>query len=98
MRMKIESGIRAKVSDREGSFEFLARQISALHKDLLAFRAKTEKQFGRLDARFRKIDTGLRGRGGRFAAIERELGGLRADLPKAVRKAARDALRGMSGP
>jgi hypothetical protein len=80
----------------KGSFEILSQQIESLHKDLLAFQAKTMQRFdkieGRLDDRgrdslgkFRKID-------GHLDGIQRELRGLRADIPKIVRNAMRDVL------
>jgi hypothetical protein len=65
---------------------------SALHKDLLGFQARMEQRFDRVlgkhgqSGRFDKID-------GRFDRIERELRGLRADIPKIVRRAMRDAGR-----
>jgi hypothetical protein len=80
-------------SEIEGSFAGTALHISALHKDLLAFQARMEQRFdrvlgrhGRVSGRFDKID-------GKLDRIERGLRGLRADMPKIVRRAVRDALR-----
>ncbi len=64
MAMNLEAEIRdlkRRVGEIEGScgkgtFGFLAHQISNLHKDLLAFQAKTEQRFDRIDARFDGID------------------------------------------
>ena len=72
----------------EGTFAGTALHISALHKDLLAFQARMEQRFDRVlgrNGRFDKIE-------GKFERIERELRGLRADIPKIVRRAVRDAL------
>jgi hypothetical protein len=76
-------------SDVKASFRVLTREIESLHNDLLAFQAKTMQRFDKMDRgfgrKFRKIDDHLGG-------IERELRGLRADMPKIVRKALRDAI------
>lgn len=50
----------------EGTFGFLARQISVLHKDLLKFREKTEQRFDKLDRRFDKVE-------GRFDRLESKI-------------------------
>jgi hypothetical protein len=80
-------------SEIEGTFAAPALHISALHKDLLAFQARMEQRFdrvlgrdGQASGRFDRID-------GKFDRIERELRGLRADMPKIVRRAVRDAFR-----
>ena len=83
MGMNIEAEIRdlkRRVSEIEGSFGFLTQQIKGVHKDLLAFQAKTD---GRLD----KID-------GRLDLLDRGLRGLRTDMPKIVGDAVRDVLGG----
>ena len=83
MGMNIEAEIRdlkRRVSEIEGSFGFLTQQIKGVHKDLLAFQAKTD---GRLD----KID-------GRLDLRDRGLRGLRTDMPKIVGDAVRDVLGG----
>ena len=76
-------------SEVEDSFAGTALRISELHKDLLAFQARMEQRFDRVlgrHGRFDKID-------GKFERIGRELRGLRADIPKVVRRAVRDARR-----
>jgi len=54
----------------ESTFAGAARHISELHKDLLAFEGKTEDKLKEHDKRFDKID--------------REIQGLREDIPKIV--------------
>jgi hypothetical protein len=85
--------LKRRVREIERTFAGPTLQISALHKDLLAFQARMEQRFdrvlgrhGRVSGRFDKID-------GKLDRIERGLNGLRADLPKIVRRAVRDALR-----
>jgi hypothetical protein len=95
MSTNIEREIRdlkRRVGDIEGSFTDPALHISELHKDLLAFQARMEQRFdrvlgrhGRVSGRFDKID-------GKLDRIERGLRGLRADMPKIVRRAVREAL------
>ena len=87
--MNVEAEIRdlkRRVSELEGSFGFLTQQIKSVHKDLLAFQAKTDQRFGKLegkmDGRFDKVD-------GRLDLVERGLRGLRTDLPKIVGDAIR---------
>jgi hypothetical protein len=88
MSMNIEAEIRdlkRRVSEIEGSFGFLTQQIKSVHKDLLAFQAKTEQGFDHVEGRFDKID-------GRLDHVDRGLRGLRADMPKIVGNAMRDVL------
>jgi hypothetical protein len=88
MSMNIEAEIRdlkRRVSEIEGSFGFLTQQIKSVHKDLLAFQAKTEQRFDHLDGKIDKVD-------GRFDQIDRGLRGLRTDMPKIVGSALRDVL------
>jgi hypothetical protein len=94
MRTSVESEVSSRANDGEGSFGYLVRQISNLHKDLLAFQAKTEQRLASLEGRLdntdgglHKTDCGLRKMDRTLDAIERELRGLRADVPKIVRKA-----------
>jgi len=57
MAMNVEAEIRElkrRVSKLEGSFGFLTRQVKGVHKDLLAFEARTEQ-------RFNKVENGIRG-------------------------------------
>ena len=64
MAMNVEaeiSDLKRRVSELEGScgegtFGFLAHQIGTFHKDLLAFRAKTEQRFDQIDAKFDGMD------------------------------------------
>ena len=82
--MKMDRDLKRRISDIERSFG-PAHQMKILHKDLLAFQTRTEQWFDRIDGRCGKI-------GSRLDLIEREFRGLRADIPKIVRKAARDIL------
>jgi hypothetical protein len=85
---------KRRVSETEGTFAGTALHISALHKDLLAFQTSMEQRFDRIlgsNGRFDRID-------GKFKQIERELRGLRADIPKVVRRAIREALGEAAGP
>jgi hypothetical protein len=94
-RIELEAEICAlkqRVGEIEGSFAGPALHMSELHKDLLAFQARMEQRFdrvlgrhGRVSGRFDKID-------GKLDRIERGLRELRADMPKIVRRAVRDAL------
>jgi hypothetical protein len=80
---------RVRLSKIEPGLADTAFHISALHKDLLAFRARMEQRFDRVlgkGGQFDRID-------GEFDRIERGLRGLRADLPKVVRRAYREVLR-----
>jgi hypothetical protein len=76
----------------EGTFGFLARQISTFHKDLLAFQEKTEQRFDQIDAKFDRMV-------GRFDKIDSRLDhldcgvrGLWTDVPKIVADAMREVL------
>ena len=73
MSMNVEAEIRdlkRRVSELEGSFGFLTRQVQTVHKDLLAFEGKTEDKLKEHDKRFDKI--------------EQDIQGLRDDMPKIV--------------
>jgi predicted nucleic acid-binding Zn-ribbon protein len=73
MSMNVEAEIRElkrRVSELEGSFGFLTRQVQSVHKDLLAFETKTEDKLKEHDKRFDKID--------------RDIQRLRDDMPKIV--------------
>jgi hypothetical protein len=88
MSMNIEAEIRdlkRRVSEIEGSFGFLTQQIKSVHKDLLAFRAKTEQRFDHVNGKIDKVD-------GRLDHIDRGLRGLRTDMPKIVGNAVRGVL------
>ena len=82
MPMDLEAEIRdlkRRVSELEGSFGFLTRQVQGVHKDLLSFEEKTEKKLQEHDGRFDRID--------------REIRGLRTDMPKIVADTMREVLR-----
>jgi hypothetical protein len=90
MSMNVEAEIRdlkRRVSEIEGSFGFLTQQIKSVHKDLLAFQAKTEQNFAQVDGRFDKVDS-------RFDHLDRGLQGLRKDMPKIVGDTMREVLDG----
>jgi len=86
MPMDLEAEIRdlkRRVSELEGSFGFLTRQVQGVHKDLLRFEEKT-------DGKLREHD-------GRFDRLEQNLKGLRTDLPKIVGDTMREVMRKQSG-
>jgi len=105
--MDVEAEIRdlkRRVGELEGSFGFLTRQVGDVHKDLLAFEARTEQRFERVDARFDKIDQRfdkLEGKvdklDGRLDHVETGLRGLRTDMPKIVADTMREVLREQKG-
>jgi hypothetical protein len=82
MAMDVEAEIRElkrRVNELEGSFGFLTRQVQGVHKDLLRFEEKTDQK--------------LREHDGRFDRLERDLKGLRTDLPKIVGDSMREVNR-----
>jgi hypothetical protein len=95
MRINVEAEIRdlkRRVGAIERSLESPRRHVSALHKDLLAFQARTEQWFdrtlgrsGQVSGRFDAIDSAL-------DEIECGLRALRADMPRIIRRAVLDAL------
>jgi hypothetical protein len=92
MAMDVEAEIRdlkRRVGEIEGSFGFLAEQVKSVHKDLLAFQAKTEKRFDQVDGKLDKID-------GRLDRVEGGVRGLRTDMPKIVGDTMREVLREQS--
>jgi hypothetical protein len=93
MAMNVEAEIRdlkRRVSELEGSFGFLTEQVKIVHKDLLEFQARTEQRFDKVDQRFDKVD-------GRLDKVEKEVRGLRADMPKIVGDTMREVLREQKG-
>jgi len=73
MSMDVEAEIRdlkRRVSELEDPFSFLTRQVQSVRKDLLAFETKTEDKLKEHDKRYDKID--------------RDIQGLRNDIPKIV--------------
>jgi hypothetical protein len=88
MSMNIEAEIRdlkRRVSELEGSFGFLTQQIKSVHKDLLAFQAKTEQALEQVNGRIDQVN-------GRIDMVDRGLRGLRADLPKIVGDTMREVI------
>ncbi len=82
MAMNMEAEIRElkrRVGELEGSFGFLTQQIKGVHRDLLAFQAKTEQQLDKIDGRLDRVDGGLKR--------------LRDDMPGIVGGAMREANR-----
>jgi hypothetical protein len=89
MAMDVEAEIRdlkRRVSEIEGSFGFLTEQIKGVHKDLLAFEAKTDQRSDKIDGRFDTVD-------GRLDRVERGIRGLREEMPGIVGDAMRTVLR-----
>jgi hypothetical protein len=87
--MDVEAEIRdlkRRVGELEGSFEFRARQVRAVHQDLLEFRADTNEKFEGVNQRFEGVNQ-------RFARLEHGLQSLRKDLPGIVGDAVREVLR-----
>jgi hypothetical protein len=84
--MVVEAEIRdlkRRVSEIEGSSGFLTEQVKGVHKDLLAFQARTERRFDKVE--------------GRLDRVERAVSGLRRDMPGIVTDAMRATLRDRRG-
>jgi hypothetical protein len=104
MAMNREAEIRdlkRRVSELEGScgegtFGFLAHQISNLHKDLLKFREKTERRFDKVDGRFDKVDGRLDRLESKIDSVDRKIDtkidGLAKSLPGIISGAMREVL------
>jgi hypothetical protein len=93
MAMNVEAEIRdlkRRVSEIEGSFGFRIQQIKGVHKDLLAFQAKAEQRFDKVDGRFDKVD-------GRLDRVDKGVQSLRSDMPGIVAGAMRDVTREQRG-
>ena len=93
MAMDVEAEIRdlkRRVSELEGSFGFLTEQVKSVHKDLLAFEARTEQRFDGVEGRFDRVDN-------RLDRVDSEVRTLRKDLPGIVGDAMRDVLRDNGG-
>jgi hypothetical protein len=91
--MDVEAEIRdlkRRVDELESPFGFLIRQVQGVHKDLLAFDARTERRFDKVDARFGRVE-------GRLERMESGIRRLREDMPAIVGDAIRAAMRGRSG-
>ena len=64
MAMNVEAEIRElkrRVSELEGSFGFLTRQVKGVHKDLLAFEARTEQRFNKVENEIRGLRADMPG-------------------------------------
>src|SRR5690242_2051372 len=100
MSMDVEAEIRdlkRRVGELEGSFGFLTRQVGDVHKDLLAFEARTEERFDKVDQHFDKVDGRLDKIDGRLDHLDTGLRGLRTDMPKIVSETMREVLREQKG-
>ena len=100
MSMDVEAEIRdlkRRVGELEGSFGFLTRQVGDVHKDLLAFEARTEERFDKVDQHFDKVDGRLDKIDGRLDHLDTGLRGLRTDMPKIVADTMREVLREQKG-
>lgn len=93
MAMNVEAETRElqrRVSEIEGSFGFLTRQVQGVHKDLPSFGARTEEHFKTVFDRFDRVD-------GRLDALDRKIDtkvdGLAKALPNIVGDAMREAMR-----
>jgi hypothetical protein len=94
--MDVEAEIRdlkRRVSEIEGSFGFLTQQIKGVHKDLLAFQARTEEKLREINGRFDKVDRRFDKVDGRLDHLEKGLGSLRSDMPGIVAGAMREVQR-----
>ena len=100
MSMDVEAEIpdlKRRVGELEGSFGFLTRQVGDVHKDLLAFEARTEERFDKVDQHFDKVDGRLDKIDGRLDHLDTGLRGLRTDMPKIVGDTMREVLREQKG-
>jgi hypothetical protein len=84
--------LQRRVSEIEGSFGFPTQRIKSVHEDLLAFQAKAEQGFERVDGRLDKVDGRIDKVDGRLDQVARGLRGLRTEMPKIVGNALRDVL------
>jgi tetrahydromethanopterin S-methyltransferase subunit G len=92
MAMNVEAEIRElqrRVSEIEGSFAFLTRQVQGVHKDLLSFEARTEERFKSVSDRFDRVD-------GKIDIVEGKVDNLAKTLPGIVGDALREVLRAQS--
>jgi tetrahydromethanopterin S-methyltransferase subunit G len=92
MAMNVEAEIRElqrRVSEIEGSFAFLTRQVQGVHKDLLPFEARTEENFKVVSDRFDRVDS-------KVDAVDRKVDSLAKALPGIVGDALREVMRTQS--
>ncbi len=78
---------KRRVSELEGSFGFLTQQVKTVHKDLLAFQAKTERGSIKSTASSTRSMVDI-------DHLDRGLRGLRTDMPKIVGEAVREVING----
>jgi|SRR6266704_1981867 len=100
MAMNVEAEIRdlkRRVGELEGSFGFLTRQIKGVHKDLLAFHAKTEQRFDAIDGKFAAVDGRFDKVEGRLGRLETGVRKLREEMPGIVGDAVRTVMRARNG-
>ena len=105
--MDVEAEIRdlkRRVSELEGSFGFLTEQVKSVHKDLLAFEARTEARFEKVDERFDKLDgkvdqldRKVDRLDGRLDHVESGIRSLHTDMPKILADTMREVLREQKG-
>ena len=89
MAVDVEAEVRdlkRRVSEIEGSFDFVTHRIKGVHNDLLAFQTRTEQRFDKIDGRFDKVD-------GRLDRLEKGVRSLRDDMPGIVGAAMREVQR-----
>src|SRR5438874_252696 len=87
--MNVEAEIRERkrrVSEIEGSFEFLTHQIKSVHKDMLAFQTRTEQKFEELGGHLGRVD-------GRLDRLEKGVRSLHDDMPGILGRAMREVQR-----
>ena|SRR5437899_10122095 len=95
MAMNVEAEIRdlkRRVSELEGSSEFLTQQIKGVHRDLLGFQAKTEQRFDQVDGRLDKVEGRLDRVESRLDVVDKSVRDLRHDMPGIVGSAMREVL------
>ena len=93
MSMDVEAEIRdlkRRDGELEGSFGFLTRQVGDMHKDLLAFEARTQERFDKVDGRFDRLESKV---DGLDRKIDTKVDGLAKALPGIVGDAVREAFR-----
>ena len=96
MAMNVEAEIRElqrRVGELEGTFGFLTNQIKTVHKDLLAFEARTEQRLEKVEGRLDKIEVRLEKVEGKLDLVDASINGLRKDLPEIVASTMREVLR-----
>jgi tetrahydromethanopterin S-methyltransferase subunit G len=96
MAMNVEAEIRElqrRVSEIEGSFAFLTRQVQGAHKDMLAFETRSEERFKTVSERFDRLESKV---DGVDRKIELKIDGLAKALPGIVGDALREVLRAQS--